>query len=128
LNSIKGEIRLFKQECSKLQEDNRALREELRTTKNEGAETKKTSQEQVNKLVNENEQLIIQLKITVDNLEKLKQEKDEISRCVSEVKSAKNQIEAQFCALNEQLKKDQRTHQEQFLMLNSEVDVLRGAL
>jgi uncharacterized coiled-coil DUF342 family protein len=128
LNSIKGEIRLFKQECSKLQEDNRALREELRTTKNEGAETKKTSQEQVNKLVNENEQLIIQLKITVDNLEKLKQEKDEISRCVSEVKSAKNQIEAQFCALNEQFKKDQRTHQEQFLMLNSEVDVLRGAL
>lgn len=119
---------MFKQECSKLQEDNRALREELRTTKNEGAETKKTSQEQVNKLVNENEQLIIQLKITVDNLEKLKQEKDEISRCVSEVKSAKNQIEAQFCALNEQLKKDQRTHQEQFLMLNSEVDVLRGAL
>jgi uncharacterized coiled-coil DUF342 family protein len=128
LNSIKGEIRLFKQECSKLQEDNRALREELRTTKNEGAETKKTSQEQVNKLVNENEQLIIQLKITVDNLEKLKQEKDEISRCVSEVKSAKNQIEAQFCVLNEQFKKDQRTHQEQFLMLNSEVDVLRGAL
>lgn len=128
MNSIKGEIRLFKQECSKLQEDNRALREELRTTKNEGAETKKTSQEQVNKLVNENEQLIIQLKITVDNLEKLKQEKDEISRCVSEVKSAKNQIEAQFCVLNEQFKKDQRTHQEQFLMLNSEVDVLRGAL